>query len=35
VNRWNRALNLVSIPRAMGEDLYRFVTMVTNTWFKT
>jgi len=35
VNRWNRVLNLVHVLYATGEDLYRFVTMATNTWFKT
>jgi len=36
VNRWNRVPNLVRVPCATaGEDLYRFVTMATNTWFKT
>jgi len=36
VNRWNRVPNLVLVPRATaGKDLYRFVTMATNTWFKT
>jgi len=37
VNRRNRVPNLVRVPCAIytGEDLYRFVTMATNTWFKT
>jgi len=32
VNRQNRVPNLVRVPCATaGEDLYRFVTMATNT----
>jgi len=35
VNRQNRAPNLVRVPCATGKDLYRFVTIATNTSFKT
>jgi len=37
VNRRNHAPNLVRVAYAIhaGEDLYRFVTTATNTWFKT
>jgi len=35
VNRQNCAPNLVRVPCATGKELYQFVTMATNTWFKT
>jgi len=36
MNRWNRAPNLVHVPLAiyMGKNLYQFVAMATNTWYK-